>query len=125
MRCKNCKAPLEDDWKFCPYCGERITKLFIPFFKIDINKSRNQLQVKKVIEPEAKITPIPNGIKVILRLPKVKNAEDIRIRKFEESIEIRAEGKDVTYFKVIPTFKDANIIENKFVNELLKLVIIR
>ena len=80
-------------------------------------------KVNKVVEPEAKVERTPSTIKIVIKTPGVKKASDIKVRKFNHSIEIRAYTKNKMYFKVIPIFKNSEIVENKFVNEMLKLVL--
>jgi len=142
-KCSFCGRKLEKNWKYCPFCGERIEignifneveRIFeaFGFPKINITikteKDNSQMQVKKqkvrnVIEPETKIKEMDGYIKIIMKLPGVKKVSDIKIKKLSESIEVRAYTKDVMYFKVIPIKKETKILENKFVNELLKIVL--
>ena len=54
---------------------------------------------------------------------KVKSAKDINIRKFEESVEIKAYAGKKGYFKVIPTLPNTKIVDKKFQDEMLKIVV--
>ena len=78
-------------------------------------------EVKEILEPETKVTEKPGYLKIVVKLPDVKKVSDIKIRKFSESLEIRAYFKDKMYFKVVPIIENSKIIENKFANEMLKI----
>ena len=121
--CRKCKRELREDWNFCPYCGTKIVKLDLSILKK--MELINKLMKKKVIEPEGKITRFPDRIKIVVRLPGIKDPGQITVRRLERSIEIRAESNKYRYFKVIPSFEGGRIVENKFVNELLKIVVVK
>jgi len=53
-------------------------------------------------EAKTKIKRLSNAIIYEISLPGVKKLDDIEIRKLENSIEIKAIGKDKIYFKLIP-----------------------
>ena len=84
-----------------------------------------KLMRKKTVEPEAKITRFPDRIKIVVNLQGVKNPRDIIVRKLEKSIEIRAETPKYRYFKIIPSFERGRIVENKFVNGFLKIIVLK
>ena len=186
MNCKKCKRELDEEWRFCPACGDGIGKGFLGFFgkpkrelsideqmendmtrmsrqvegmlkimgfpgkinirigkgpkmaqpvqemqrkivKVPVRESEDaetsQMQAKEVLEPITKSTRIAKGMRYVLVMPGVMSANDIKIRQFHESIEIRAHAKDRAYFKVIPTGLNSQIIEKKYQDEMLKLVI--
>jgi len=83
----------------------------------------SQMQAKEVLEPITKSTRTAAGMRYVFVMPGVMSANDIKIRQFQESIEIRAHAKDKAYFKVIPIGPDSRIIEKKYKDEMLKLVI--
>lgn len=80
-------------------------------------------KVKEMLEPITKMTKTVDGLKTVMQLPGVKSGKDVKIRKFTESIEIRAYADQRGYFKVIPVGPNSEIIDKKFANEMLKLVI--
>lgn len=80
-------------------------------------------RIKEILEPRTKITKVSEGIKYVLVVPGVKNPKDIKIRQLEESIEIKAYAKDKAYFKVIPIKPGSQIIDKKYQEEMLKLVV--
>jgi hypothetical protein len=82
-----------------------------------------QRNVKETLEPLTKETRIAKGMRYVLVLPGVMSANDVKIRQFHESIEIRAYAKDRAYFKVIPIGQNSQIVEKKYQEEMLKLVI--
>lgn len=82
-----------------------------------------QRESKETLEPLMKATRIAKGMRYVLVLPGVMSANDIKIRQFHESIEIRAYAKDRAYFKVIPIGQNSQIVEKKYQEEMLKLVI--
>jgi HSP20 family molecular chaperone IbpA len=79
--------------------------------------------VKEMLEPISTVTKTAKGLKVVMQLPGVRSVDDIKIRQFSESIEIRAYADKRGYFKVIPTAPNSKISDKKFMNEMLKLVI--
>ena len=104
------------------FCGQTKTKQI----KKPMEKPADKIierSVNDIIEPETKIYENPGYVKIIAKLPGVQKVSNIKIRKFSESLEIRAYFKDKMYFKVVPIFENSKIIENKFTNEMLKLVL--
>jgi HSP20 family molecular chaperone IbpA len=83
----------------------------------------SQMQAKEVLEPLTKSTKTAEGIKYVLTMPGVLNTNDIKIRQFQESIEIRAYARDKAYFKVIPIMPNSQIVDKKYQDEMLKIVI--
>jgi hypothetical protein len=79
--------------------------------------------VKSVIEPKVTIKNISGETRVDIFLPEVVSIKDIFIKRLEESIEIRAYSKDKLYFKVIPISENAKIVNRKFSNSILSIVI--
>ncbi len=71
-------------------------------------------------EPEARIEK-KNNVQIInLNLPDVKSVDDIEIRKFSQSIEVRAFAGDKGYFKLIPIPSNSTI-NNEFKDGVLKI----
>jgi hypothetical protein len=54
-------------------------------------------------------------------LPDVEREEDIEVKRFEQSIEIRARTKDKLYFKLLPI--TGEIINKSFKDGVLKIEI--
>ncbi len=92
--------------------------------KLGIGPSIKEVETRRpkiTEEPEAKIEKTANREKIEIKLPGVKNIEDIEIRKLEQSIEIKAFAKDKTYFKLIPMPKGFVILRKEFKDEILRL----
>jgi hypothetical protein len=72
-------------------------------------------------EPKTNIRRFSNGVVYELEMPDVKSVEDISITKLENSIEIKAIGKNKSYAKLIPInlpLKNYNFLEGKLTLEL-------
>ena len=72
-------------------------------------------------EPSSNIRRLSNKIVYEINLPGVKSIEDISIIKLENSIEIKAIGKEKAYFKLIPInypIKNYKLSDEKLVLEL-------
>lgn len=204
-KCKRCGRKLKDDWLFCPYCGEEITKresymdLFEEFerdiereferldkmfgmlgfprinikapirtggisitirsgtgmkpqievkttgeykkFEPEIKRrlgikegvqevetekiEEKKVKVPKITEePETKIERKGNVETITIKLPDVKNPEDINVRKLEQSIEVKAFVGDKAYFKLIPVKPNSRIISQKFENGILRIELV-
>ena len=89
------------------------------------NVAPSQRKVEIVEEPEVKIKKTGNEIYVEVILPDVNSIEDIFIRRFEESMEIRAYSGKKMYFKVIPITKRSQILKKILEKHKLKLVLSR
>lgn len=75
----------------------------------------------KKIEPKTNIRRLSNRVVYELEMPEVKSIEDVSIIKLENSIEIKAIGKDKAYIKTIPInlpIRDFNLLEGKLILEL-------
>ncbi len=59
---------------------------------------------------------------VVVQLPGVKAEEDIHIKRFHDSIEIRAFSDKKVYFAILPNIKSPNM-EHKFENGVLTLTL--
>ncbi len=75
---------------------------------------------KKVEEAEMKIEE--NEIEKIFRimLPGVKKEEDIEIKELDESLEVRAYGKNKLYFKLVPV-NPRKVSGKEFKKEVLSI----
>ncbi|MEM7818412.1 MAG: zinc ribbon domain-containing protein [Candidatus Aenigmatarchaeota archaeon] len=80
-------------------------------------------KVKVTEEPEVKIVRNLERIEIEVSLPDVESSKDIEISELEESIEIRAYAKDKAYFKIISKPKEKSIVEKKFENGKLRIVL--
>lgn len=81
------------------------------------------VRVKEMLEPITTSSKTSEGIRFVMQLPGVRGVNDVKVRQFEESIEIKAYAGSRGYFKVIPINPNSEIIDKKFKNEMLKLVI--
>ncbi len=70
-------------------------------------------------EPSTNIRRLSNKVIYEVNLPGVKSVNDISLMKLENSIELKAVGKDVAYFKPIPI--SLPVINYKFSKEKLIL----
>ena len=72
-------------------------------------------------EPKTNIRRLSNRVVYELEMPEIKSIDDISIIKLENSIEIKALGKNKAYIKTIPInlpIHDYNLSEGKLVLEL-------
>ncbi|MBU5689649.1 MAG: zinc ribbon domain-containing protein [Candidatus Aenigmatarchaeota archaeon] len=77
---------------------------------------------KKTEEPETKMSKNKDKTIITINLPDIKSEDQIEIKQFEQSIEVKAFAKDKTYFKLIPI--PANSVVNKtFRNGVLEIEI--
>jgi len=76
-------------------------------------------------EPETDIKNEGSKQIIQIKLPDIKNLSDVEVKKLEQSLEIKAFGKDKTYFKLIPIPSNSNIVKKEFKNENLKIEIER
>ncbi len=79
---------------------------------------------KTTEEPKTKIERVGNRENIEIRLPDVKNIDDIEIRKLQQSLEIKAFAGDKAYFKLIPTRPNAQISDKSFKDGTLKIELI-
>jgi len=80
-------------------------------------------KVEKTEEPEAKIKKIGSSMEIVIELPGVKSLKDIILKRYEESLEIRAYAGKKMYFKLIPVPKQAKLNEKSFNKSSLVLVL--
>ena len=80
-------------------------------------------KVKEIIEPNTKKTKITKGTKYVLFIPGVMSPKNVKIRQFKESIEIKAYAKNKAFFKVIAIKPKSQIVEKKYQDEMLKIVV--
>lgn len=76
---------------------------------------------QKKEEPKTSIRRLSNRVIYELEMPEVKSSEDISIIKLENSIEIKAIGKNKSYSKRIPInlpIKNYDFLEGKLILEL-------
>ena len=72
-------------------------------------------------EPATNIRRLANKVIYEINMPGVKSIEDVSIIQLENSIELKALGKDKTYFKLIPInlpIKDHSFSKGKLILEL-------
>lgn len=78
---------------------------------------------KSTEEPEMKTEKKGNMETIYIKLPDVKSNNDIEIRRFEQSLEIKAFAGDKAYFKLIPVRPNTQISDRSFSNGVLKIEI--
>ncbi len=87
-------------------------------FSLDKIKKFSSLKKE---EPKTDLRRLSNRVIYELEMPKVHSIEDVSIVKLEDSIEIKAIGKDVGYTKIIPIslpIKNFEFAKGKLVLEL-------
>lgn len=72
-------------------------------------------------EPETKVEKVNNHLLITVKLPGVKSEDDVKIRRLEQSIEIRAFGDDKAYFTLVPIKPEMEIFRKSLENEVLKI----
>jgi HSP20 family molecular chaperone IbpA len=107
--------------------GPRIKRrLGVPEGVEGLKEEKRKVRIpKRTEEPKTKIESHGNEETIIIKLPDVKNLEDIEIRKLGQSIEIKAFAGDKAYFKLIPIRPNAQISDKNFNNGILKIQVIR
>jgi HSP20 family molecular chaperone IbpA len=76
---------------------------------------------ENVVEPETSIKKSSHEIIFTLKLPGVKNKDDINLQVFSNSVEIRALAGDKGYFKIISIPPHYSLVDKRFENEELIL----
>jgi HSP20 family molecular chaperone IbpA len=90
-----------------------------------VEKKKREAKPPKVTEePETEVQTVGNKQIISIKLPEVKNEDDIEIKKLEQSMEVKALVNDKAYFKLIPVPRDATI-SKKFKGGVLKIEIER
>lgn len=80
---------------------------------------RPLISSSKVLEPHILVKA---GGKVLqVHLPLVKSQEDVSIKRFEDSLEVKAKAGDTVYFTIIPQDKTQKLIKHEFRNGVLTL----
>ncbi|MEM5799205.1 MAG: hypothetical protein QXZ43_00860 [Candidatus Aenigmatarchaeota archaeon] len=100
----------------------------------EIKKKLGISEIKEIEEKprKVKITEEPETKKIVekgktiikIELPGVKSEDDIEIKRFEQSIEVKAFAGDKAYFKLIPIPENATI-NKKFKDGILEIEIER
>jgi len=87
-----------------------------------VKEEKPEVRIPKVTEePETKIEKHGNKENITIKLPDVKNLNDVEIRKLGQSLEIKAFAGDKAYFKLIPTRPNARILDRSFKDGILKI----
>lgn len=68
---------------------------------------------EKTVEPEAKTTSVGGKIVAELAVPEVRKPQDVEIHVLENSVEIRAYGKNVLYFKILKIPEGATVTNRR------------
>lgn len=76
---------------------------------------------KKVVEP--RVESFKKGEKMVMRiyLPGVASERDISLRILQESIEVRADGRQESFFKIIPINSKNMVRSKKFEPPVLEI----
>lgn len=144
MNCRRCNEKLMRGWNYCPKCGERVVigiginsllQKFMgmrPGAKMKVKVVRRPIRKKgitmqklvnpnvKVIEPESEIFQEDSGVKLKIKLPGVKTAKDIHLKRMGDSLELNAFTKTKRYFKIL-NLEKLKIIKKIFSKEILTL----
>lgn len=72
-------------------------------------------------EPRTNVMQMPGKLIVEIELPGVKKEEDIEIREYEESAEVKARAKDKVYLKIITLPKNLTLAAKKLKDSKLRL----
>jgi hypothetical protein len=89
------------------------------FDKLEEEKEVHVPKESKVLEPHILIKE--KGRLLQVQLPLVKSEEDVSIKKFEHSLEVKAKAGDKVYFTIIPRSKFPKLVKHKFRNGVLTL----
>ncbi len=73
----------------------------------------------KVLEPHILVKE--GGKLLQVHLPLVKSEEDVSLKKFETSIEVKAKAGDKAYFTIIPRTKLQKLVKHEFRNGVLTI----
>ena len=88
----------------------------------EVEKEENSKRVPRTTEePETKIENVGNKQRIQIKLPDVKNENNIEVKKLEQSMEIKAFAGNKAYFKLLPII--GNVIRKEFKNGILKIEI--
>ena len=74
---------------------------------------------KTTEEPAINVKEMPHEDLIEIKLPGIKNEDDIEIIQLEQSIEVRAFAKDKAYFKLIPIPENIKSIGKELKKEVL------
>jgi len=90
--------------------------------EVEEEKSYKEREIPKITEePETKVKRVGNRETINIKLPDVKNIDDIEIRKLQQSLEIKAFAGDKAYFKLIPIRPNSQISDKDFKDGILKI----
>ncbi|HEX32794.1 MAG TPA: hypothetical protein ENG01_00055 [Candidatus Aenigmarchaeota archaeon] len=78
---------------------------------------------KEVVEPEVAMKREGGKVFIEVMLPGVKSERDIYLYEMEESVEVRADTKNKTYFRVISLPRNTRVLSTKFESEKLQIVL--
>jgi len=91
-----------------------------------VKEEERKIRIPKITEePETRIEVHDNEKTITIKLPDVKNLDDIELRKLGQSIEIKAFAGDKAYFKLIPIRPNAQISDRSFKNGILKIQVVK
>lgn len=69
--------------------------------------------LKNVEEPDARVKSEGNSLFLELKIPSIKSINDVEITRLGESVEIRAFGKDKSYFKVLNAPASSKVLKKE------------
>jgi HSP20 family molecular chaperone IbpA len=99
---------------------DRISRALKPEKRASPEKPRFE-EAKTTEEPETSVKNIAGKIVAEVKLPGVRNAEDIQISALENSVEIKALAGEKAYFKILTKPPNTSISRREFRNGVLNI----
>ncbi len=72
--------------------------------------SRHSWSDMEAVEPQVIPEGVGNRLRVRFFFPDVGSERDIKLRRFQNSLEVKARGRERAYFKIYPLHKGARIL---------------
>ena len=143
MNCRRCSNALNENWNYCPKCGEKtivvssnqvVSSQIIPLqlgsVKINVIRRDQQAGSKdelmrfsaEVVEPESELVEDESGAKMKIKLPGVKDSASIVLKRVGDSVELSAYAGTKRYFKII-NMEKLDVVKREFSPEMLVLTL--
>lgn len=90
-------------------------------YKLNNRTPVSKKLLKNIIEPKYIINKNNGILKFQIELPDIENSEDIQLQIMSSSVELRANSKEVSYFKILKVPKKYYLTEKKLENGKLYL----
>lgn len=97
-------------------------KEYVPEKREENNENNTLREVSRIIDPKMIIRNKNETTIIELIMPEVESLDDIDIKEFKESIEVKAYFEDSMYFKIISIPEDKVMEDIVLENGILKLV---